>query len=121
MRLRNFWISLVVVVLIVAGALVVSFQKKTETSSTVATTNDSSFVPTYPCTAGGTALAALQAKYPVDTKDSSFGKQVMAIDQISPNDKQFWAFYIDGQTATVGADTYPCKGTEAILWKLESF
>lgn len=75
----------------------------------------------YNCEAGQTAYTLLAATYSVETKDTSFGRQVMAINSIRPNDSQFWAFYIDGQSATVGADSYTCHGNEMIRWRIESF
>ena len=123
MRSRNLWITIAVLAVIIIGGMTFRAQKSPSNSSTssVTTSTTAAFSPTYQCTAGGTALAALQAKYPVDTKDSSLGKQIMGINNVMPTDHQFWSFNIDGQAATVGADAYQCQGTESISWKLESF
>jgi len=122
MKFRNLWIAVGVIVLITVGVFVVrSKQQSVTATSASSTVTDTAFVPTYPCTAGGTALAALQTKYPVDTKDTSFGKQIIGINNVVPANNQFWAFYIDNASATIGADAYQCKGTETISWKLDSF
>ena len=121
MRSRNIWITLFVIILIAVGIFAVRSKQQLSTTGRSSTSSETAFVPTYPCTSGGTALAALQAKYPVDTKDSSLGKQIMGINQVTPTDRQFWSFNIDGQAATIGADAYQCQGTETITWKLESF
>lgn len=117
MRSKTVWFALIAIVVIGFSAYAIRHKSTTSTTTSTIVSTD----VTYPCISGGTALAALQTKFPVDTKDTSFGKQVMAINHVNPTDKQYWAFYIDGVSATVGADAYQCKGTETIAWKLASF
>ena len=118
MRSSNLLITLVALAVVVVGGVALRVER-TSTAQSARVSNSTDV--TYPCTEGGTALAALQAQYPVDTKDTSYGKQVMAINHVNPADQHYWAFYIDGTSATVGADAYQCQGTETIAWKLASF
>lgn len=67
---------------------------------------------------GQTALALLQAKFDVDASDQGF---VNAINDVKPDDRQFWAFYVDGQQASVGAKDYVTKNGQRIEWKLEGY
>jgi uncharacterized membrane protein len=70
---------------------------------------------------GKTALAILKEKYNgVEIKDFSFGQMVTAIDGKKAEDgKNFWAFYVNGVQAQVGAGSYQTKNGEQIEWKLE--
>ena len=65
-----------------------------------------------------TALELLKAKVQVETKDTSFGPQIMVINGIKSTDKEFWAFYVNGQPASVGAHQYQTKDEDRIEWKL---
>jgi hypothetical protein len=74
----------------------------------------------YNCEQGKTAFELLESSYQTDTKDTSFGKMVMGIDNVkSEENKDFWAFYVDNKQATVGAQLYNCMDQEKIEWKLE--
>jgi hypothetical protein len=68
---------------------------------------------------GKTALELLEAKYPTKTKSTSYGDMVIAINNIAPDAKHFWAFYINGQFANVGAGSYQTKNGDTLSWKLE--
>lgn len=65
-----------------------------------------------------TALELLKAKFQVETKDTSFGPQIMAINGIKATDKEFWLFSVNGQPASVGAHQYQTKDGDKIEWKL---
>lgn len=65
-----------------------------------------------------TALELLKAKVQVETKDTSFGPQIMGINGVKASDKEFWAFYVNGQPASVGAHEYVTKDSDKIEWKL---
>lgn len=67
---------------------------------------------------GKNALELLQTVGPVDVSDAGF---VNAINGIKPGDRQFWAFYVNGQQAQVGAKEYQTKSTDTIEWKLEAY
>jgi hypothetical protein len=70
---------------------------------------------------GKTALELLKDSYPVETKDySGMGEFVTSIDGVKAEDnKNFWAFYVDGQMASEGAGAYTTKNGEKIEWHLE--
>ena len=70
---------------------------------------------------GQTALELLKTSHNVETKEfSGVGEFVVSIDGITPNQQtHFWAFYINGAQAQVGAGTYITKFTDVIEWKLE--
>ncbi len=73
---------------------------------------------TYPGQTGKNALELLQSKHGVDVSAQGF---VNTIDGRKPGDHQFWAFYVNGQQADVGAKDYQAKSNDTIEWKLESF
>ncbi len=75
----------------------------------------------YPGQSGKTALDLLKAKYPgkVETKQSSFGEFVEGINGVKADSKHFWAFYINGEFANIGAGSYATKEGETLSWKLE--
>lgn len=64
------------------------------------------------------ALQLLQADHTVDVSAQGF---VNAIDNRKPKANQYWAFYVNGKLADVGAKDYSTKKTDTIEWKLESF
>ena len=70
---------------------------------------------------GRTALEILREKYNIETKEfSGIGEYVVAIDgKKEDTGKNFWAFYINGQQAQVGAAQYQTKTGEMIEWRLE--
>lgn len=75
----------------------------------------------YNCEKSKTAFDLLKKNHTLETKDTSFGKQVIGIDNVKPAENQYWAFYVDGKLAPVGADAYNCTGEEKVEWKLEGF
>ena len=70
---------------------------------------------------GRTALEILKGIKTVETKVyAGIGEMVVSIDGVKPEDSsEFWAFYVDGKQAQVGADQYVTKKGEKIEWKLE--
>lgn len=67
---------------------------------------------------GKNALALLEAAHSIDVSAAGF---VNAIDGIKPGDHQYWALYVNGVLASVGAKDLQTKSTDMIEWKLESF
>ncbi len=67
---------------------------------------------------GKNALELLQSDHQVDVSDQGF---VNAIDGVEPGDREFWALYVNGEQAQVGAKDYHTKDGETIEWTLESF
>lgn len=76
----------------------------------------------YDCEKGKTAYALLGETREINTKDTSFGKQILGIDGKNADEtKEYWAFYVDGKLAAVGAEAYTCADAEKVEWKLEGF
>ena len=90
---------------------------KNETSQPAAPTNKN---VTYSGVEGKTALALLQQKATVVTKDSSYGPYVDSVNGVQGGtDGTYWAFYVNGTLAQVGADAYTTKAGDKIEWKFE--
>ncbi len=69
---------------------------------------------------GRNALELLKSHHQVETQEfSGLGEFVISIDGIAPDSQHFWAFYVDGKQAQVGASAYVTKDGEQIEWKLE--
>lgn len=83
--------------------------------------NEAIRVVTYDCKKDQTAFDLLSSSYKIETKDTDFGKMVTSIEGVTPTEKEFWAFYIDGKSSPVGAEQYKCQNIEKIEWKLEKF
>lgn len=69
---------------------------------------------------GKTALELLKTKATVVTKDSDYGPYVESINGLAGGSEgKYWAFYVNGQMAPVGADAYKTKADDKIEWKFE--
>ena len=74
---------------------------------------------TYQGVEGKNALELLKSNYKVETEAfSGFGEMVKSIDGVTPDDKHFWGFYVNGEMAQVGAESYVTKSSDNIEWKL---
>lgn len=73
--------------------------------------------------AGETALITLKKLAEVEATSSSLGEFVTSIDGLAADSSknEFWAFYVNGQSASVGAGSYNSIVGDKIEWKLESF
>ena len=70
---------------------------------------------------GQTALEVLDATHQITTQDyGSMGKFVLSIDGVAPDNKHFWAFYVNGKQSNVGASFYKLLANDKIEWKLEA-
>lgn len=69
---------------------------------------------------GVTALELLKNTHQVETASYDFGEMVNSIDGVKPGENQFWSFYINGEMATEGADTYVTKSSDTLSWKLDN-
>lgn len=67
------------------------------------------------------ALSILKIYRTVETKDfgAGLGEFVETIDGIESASDEFWAFYVNGESSTVGASSYITKDSDLIEWKLE--
>lgn len=53
------------------------------------------------------------------TKDQ-YG-MIASINDVAPNNTQYWQFNVNGASSNEGAGTYVTKDTDTITWKLSSF
>ena len=68
---------------------------------------------------GKTALELLKSSHKVESQSfGEFGEFVQSIDEIKPGPTHFWAFYVNGEQAEVGASAYQTKDSDQITWKL---
>jgi hypothetical protein len=70
---------------------------------------------------GKNALELLKVDHKVETQDSSLGSFVTSIDDTANTDNSYWMFYVNGELASSGADSYVTKNGEKIEWRLEQF
>lgn len=68
---------------------------------------------------GKTAMELLKANYTVQTKESTYGEFVVAIEGMEGNGPKYWLFYVDDKQSEVGASAYTTKDGEKIEWRLE--
>lgn len=102
----------------VSGASCSLLTTKQVNSNTTNTNIATTGAITYAGQDGKNALELLQQKHSVDVSAQGF---VNAIDGRKPGDHEFWALYVNGKQAEVGAKEYVSKSNDAIEWKLESF
>ena len=76
----------------------------------------------YTANTNGTALDQLtKLNSTVITEDSEYGKLIISINGLKGgSDGKYWSFYIDGEMAQVGADTFKPAGGELIEWKFQA-
>lgn len=69
---------------------------------------------------GSNALVALKMSHAVETKNyEGIGEMVLSIDGVKPDNKHFWAFYVNGKSSNVGASSYKLNNGDSLEWKLE--
>ena len=90
-------------------------------TSTIVFTNEGKTV-TYTANESENALAALKRQTDVKTKTfEGMGEYVTAINGLAADDStNFWAFYINGQQAEVGAGSYTAMAGDQLEWRLEA-
>lgn len=69
---------------------------------------------------GVTALELLEEKTTITKTSSGF---VTAINgrQAEDSQQEFWAFYVNGRAAQVGANEYITSNSDKIEWKIETY
>jgi len=83
---------------------------------------DDGKIVAYSGVTGESALATLRSLVDVETESSDFGEFVTSIAGVAADSSsQFWAFYVNGELASVGAGDYQSATGDLIEWKLESF
>lgn len=125
-KTANFKYTLILLsIALLAGSCTLWSPRQTETVSPPQTQpNDAVSSPkvfSYSGIEGVDALTLLKELYPVQTRDfgPGLGEFVESIDGIKPEKDQFWAFYVNGKSSTVGASQYVMKNGDLIEWKLE--
>ena len=112
---------IIVIILAVVGIFLYSSQDSDEkTSENPVPAQIQSDEISYAGVDGKTALELLKSAR--DAKTSSFdnmGEFVISIDGKVADGSHFWALYINGEMAQVGAGEYQTKNGETITWKLE--
>lgn len=120
---KNILISAAVAVLTAGGYGIYRTTEHHSAAKTApVTTQQASAVSTtlrYRGRDGVDALTLLRQHTNVQTKSSSLGDYVVAINGNDGGGKKHWLFYINGRESTQGADTYITHGNEQIEWKLK--
>jgi len=72
---------------------------------------------------GITALQLLSSNHKVGTKGEKENAYITAVDgrEALAGEKEFWAFYVNGKQAVVGAGSYFVKNNDTIEWKIETY
>jgi hypothetical protein len=72
---------------------------------------------------GTTALQVLSSTHKVMANGEKENAFVTTIDgrTASGEDREFWAFYVNGKQAQVGAGSYFVKNNDTIEWKIETY
>lgn len=72
---------------------------------------------------GETALELLKKTNSVVTQGEGENAFVTEINSVKTdsNKKEFWAFYINGKTASIGAGSYQLQNNDRIEWKIEKY
>lgn len=74
----------------------------------------------YNCDMGRSAFEALKRHFSkVDSRDTKSGVFVTSINGIEQGGGKYWIYSINGQDATVSADTYKCKSGDMVSWQLK--
>lgn len=126
---KFFAAVIVVVVIFVAIVLVVQSNSKnpglpqpTSTPATEITTAPLAIPSpiTYQGEEGKTALDILKNQAAIETSGEGANTFVLGINGYRPDQSTaFWAFYVNGTQAPVGAGAYKTKATDTIEWRVE--
>lgn len=70
-----------------------------------------------------TAFQLLQAVFgdQLEFSESEYGKMITSINGVKMEGTNYWAFYVNGQMASVGADIYSLKANDQISFQYESW
>jgi len=131
MNLKKLIITIIAFIIVGVGGTTVVVSQLTDDKKPAENTSErqpannqpseSDTYVTYEGQAGKTALALLKEKNStVVTKDSNYGPYVDSINGIAGGTGgKYWAFYVNGKLASVGADAYETKAGDKIEWKFE--
>lgn len=118
----------VLIVIVILGIFLIKLPKQTtpplENDTPVATVSPvtSPLVDQfeYPGTEGVDALTLLKQKTIVE-QDSSGMVVSISGRQADNSQREFWSFYINGESAQVGPASYITKDSDVIIWKIEKY
>lgn len=119
---------ILVFLIVVIGYLVFGyFYKNTATpsNSPAPTSKDSTILFSdyfsYPGHTGRSALQLLKEKAQVVEEDSTGMVSNINGRKANKDAHEYWAFYIDGKQAMIGASEYQTKNGEKIEWRIEKY
>jgi len=97
--------------------------KKIFVSQAIITKNKSSDFISYQIEEGKTALDLLKISKKIATKGEGVNAYVVSIDgkKAENENREYWAFYVNGKMANVGAGSYQLKNKDKIEWKIEKY
>ena len=115
MTFKRFETFIIVVIIAIVG-IIYAFTQQPVKSPITESTQQKQTVSTveYQGLDGKNAMEILKSTHQVEVKSFSFGEMVEAIDGVKPDDKHFWAMYVNGAFSQVGADQYITKNSDHI-------
>lgn len=111
------WSTLVTV--LAAAVLAFGLFLVFRTPAVAPTTTNQTQAIVYQGVEGKSALELLKANATVETQSFDFGEMVTSVNGIPSTSDYFWLYYVNGEPAQVGADTYITKSTDTIEWRYE--
>jgi Domain of unknown function (DUF4430) len=115
---------IVLLVVLASGTVGTLIAINHHTNNQVATTSpqvEGATVIRFTAQKNQTVLAQLEAREKVVVQqDPTYGAFVESIDGVKNGvNNKYWAYYVNGQMANIGAGNYTTKGGEEIVWKFE--
>lgn len=111
---------LIVIIVLLAGGAVWDIAVHNSTPTQPATVKSAPTTKlTYRGQDGQTALALLKKHARIQTKSSSLGDYVTAINGNDGGGKKYWIFYVNGKEAQVGPAAYVTHNSDVIQWRLQ--
>lgn len=95
--------------------------QSTETTTVETTASPASEVVTYQGQEGKNALEVLKSEFTVTTEETSFGEMVQSINGLAADDSHYWALYVNGEMASVGAADIQTTPSDTIEWRYTGF
>jgi hypothetical protein len=122
LRARRVEIFIIVIIIAVIGVVYAFSRTPESVPATAQESQQAGSAISYDGQDGRNALDLLKVFHQVETKDTSFGPQVMGIDGNHPDESNsYWAFYVNGKLADKGADQYVTSNNDKVEWKVEHF
>jgi hypothetical protein len=111
---------LIIIALILAVFFVLNLSVKQQGGADTQTTLPVSAAIFYRGEAGKDALTILKQKFSV-SQDSSGMVNLIEGRKADAGKHEYWAFYVNGKTANVGAADYKTTDKDLIEWKIEEY